>query len=100
MNRKILQLAMAGCLFATGAGAADVVSNAMTGVRYPSLATAVAAATSGDRLVMIGNETLGATLVVSNKMLTLVSDGSVRTVTASTNPAAAARNLPHPKNGM
>ena len=85
MNRKILQLAMAGCLFATGAGAADVVSNAMTGVRYPSLATAVAAATFGDQLVMIGNETLGATLVVSNKMLTLVSDGSVRTVTASTN---------------
>ena len=68
-----------------GSGAADVVSNAMSGVRYPSLATAVAAATSGDRLVMIGNETLGATLIVSNKTLTLVSDGTVRTVTGSTN---------------
>ena len=84
MKRKVIWV-LAGCLFASGAWAADVVSNAMNGVRYPSLAAAVAAATSGDRLVMIGNETLGATLVVSNKILTLVSDGSVRTVTGSTN---------------
>lgn len=84
MKRKVMWV-LAGCMCATGAWAADVVSNAMTGVRYPSLAAAVAAAASNDRLVMIGNETLGATLVVSNKILTLVSDGNVRTVTASTN---------------
>ena len=83
--KRFVFLALAGCLFAAGARAADVVSNAMTGVRYPSLATAAAAATSNDRLVMIGNETLAATLIVSNKTLTLVSDGNVRTVTASTN---------------
>ena len=83
--KRMVFLALAWSLGATGSGAADVVSNAMSGVRYPSLATAVAAATSGDRLVMIGNETLGATLIVSNKTLTLVSDGTVRTVTGSTN---------------
>jgi hypothetical protein len=76
---------LAVLLFATGAWAADIVSNAMSGVRHPSLAAAVAAAASGDRLVMIGDETLGATLVVSNKTLTLVSDGTVRTVFGSTN---------------
>lgn len=83
--KQVIALVLAGCLIATSAWAADVVSNAMNGVRYPSLAPAVAAAASGDRLVMIGNETLGTTLVVSNKTLTLVSDGSVRTVTGSTN---------------
>ena len=84
MKRNVY-LVLAGCLFATGAWAADIVSNATSGVRYPSLATAVAAATSGDVLAMIGDETLGATLVVSNKTLTLVSDGTVRTVFGSTN---------------
>ena len=83
--KRLVCSALAGCLFAAGTWAADVVSNATTGVRYPSLAAAVAAATSGDVLAMIGNETLGATLVVSNKTLTLVSDGNVRTVTGSTN---------------
>ena len=83
--KRMAYLALVWSLGAAGAWAADIVSNAMTGVRYPSLATAVAAATSGDRLVMIGNETLGATLIVSNKTLTLVSDGTVRTVTGSTN---------------
>ena len=83
--KRMVYVALAWSLGAMGSGAADVVSNAMSGVRYPSLATAVAAATSGDRLVMIGNETLGATLIVSNKTLALVSDGSVRTVTGSTN---------------
>jgi len=83
--KRMAYLALVWSLGAAGAWAADVVSNAMTGVRYPSLAAAVAAATSGDRLVMIANETLGATLVVSNKTLTLVSDGTVRTVTGSTN---------------
>ena len=53
--KRILILVWAGAAIASGAWAADVVSNAMSGVRYPSLAAAVAAATSGDRLVMIGN---------------------------------------------
>lgn len=85
--KRWVYLIWAWSLGVTGGWAADVVSNAMTGVRYPSLAAAVAAASSGDRLVMIANETLGATLVVSNKTLTLVSDGSVRTITGSTNCA-------------
>lgn len=85
--KRWVYLTLAWSLGATGGWAADVVSNAMTGVRYPSLAAAAAAASSGDRLVMIANETLGATLVVSNKILTLVSDGSVRTITGSTNCA-------------
>lgn len=84
MKRTFL-LGVAGCLWAQSALAVDVVSNAMTGAGYSNLAAAVAAAAEGDQLVMIGDETLAATLMVSNRMLSIVSDGSVRTVRGSTN---------------
>lgn len=73
--------------WAPGAAAAPVVSNAMSGLVYSNLADAVAAAAQDDRLVMIGDEILPATLVVSNRVLTIVSDGAVRTIRGSTNCA-------------
>ncbi len=71
--------------WAQGASAADVVSNAMSGAKYSNLASAVAASANGNQLVMIGDETLASTLVVSNRTLSIVSDGTVRTVRGSTN---------------
>ena len=46
--KRMVYVALAWSLGAMGSGAADVVSNAMSGVRYPSLATAVAAALGRD----------------------------------------------------
>jgi hypothetical protein len=70
---------------AQGAQAANVVSNAMKGATYANLAAAVAAAADGDQLVMIGDETLATTLLISNRVLSIVSDGAVRTIRGSTN---------------
>ena len=78
--KQLFRWVFLGLMLAGPAYAADVVSNATSGVRYPSLATAIAAATNGDTLVMIGNDTLQSTPVISNKTLTVVSDGSVRTI--------------------
>ncbi len=78
----ILFLVVAGL---RGARAADVVSNAMSGARFPSLAAAVAAAAKGDELVLIGNEILSSTLTISNRTLSIVSDGVERTIRGSTN---------------
>lgn len=79
----LLGLAFGGWL--QGASAAYVVSNAMSGLVYSNLAAAVTASAQNDRLVMIGDEILAATLVVSNRILTIDSDGSVRTIRGSTN---------------
>ena len=57
----------------------------MSGLTYASLASAVASSANGNQLVMIGDETLGSTLVISNRTLSVVSDGAVRTVRGSTN---------------
>ena len=73
------------CMGVSRAPAAYVVSNAMSGARYSNLAAAVTASVNGDRLVMIGDATLSATLTISNRILTIVSDGSVRTIRGSTN---------------
>lgn len=83
--KQLFRWVFLGLMLAGPAYAADVVSNATSGVRYPSLATAIAAATNGDTLVMIGNDTLQSTPVISNKTLTVVSDGNVRTIYGSTN---------------
>ena len=85
--RLSLYLGVVFCAWAQGAPAAEVVSNAMSGAKYSNLASAVAAAADGSQLVMIGDETLAATLVISNRVLSLVSDGAVRTVRGSTNCA-------------
>ncbi len=74
-----------GLLLAGPVGAADVVSNAMSGICYPTLAAGVAAAANGDTLVMIADHVLPETLVISDRVISIVSDGTKRTITASTN---------------
>ena len=81
--RNWLLLGWGVCAWAQVALGADVVSNAMSGAKHSTLAAAVAASANGDELVMIGDETLGATLVVSNRVLSIVSDGAVRTIRGS-----------------
>lgn len=83
--RRMVGIGATFCVWVHVALAADVVSNAMTGARYSGLAPAVAAAANGDRLVMIGDDTLASTLVISSRVLSIVSDGAVRTVWGSTN---------------
>lgn len=85
--RTWLPIGLALCCWAPAASAAYVVSNAMSHQVYSNLAAAAAASANNDRLVMIGDETLFATLNMPNHSLTIVSDGNVRTIRGSTNCA-------------
>jgi hypothetical protein len=85
--KSFLVLGLVFCAWAQGGSAALVVSNAMSGAAHSNLAAAVAAAADGDQLVMIGDETLAATLQINNRVLSIVSDGAVRTIRGSTNCA-------------
>ena len=85
--KSFLVLGLVFCAWAQGVSAALVVSNAMSGAAHSTLAAAVAAAADGDQLVMIGDETLAATLQINDRVLSIVSDGAVRTIRGSTNCA-------------